>query len=381
MDEALLLVLALSCCNLVIGTMTRATSLPSRITLGYCDWNQADEKVIAAVERGVNVIIWFSVNIEKGEDGSCVIRGGPDYDRVAEIVKGLKEGGREVVHLMSIGGWNSPHPDTSFTSEEMFSALDDWNRKIVARPDLGFDGFDGFDWDVEGNDDFDSQHNEFTVECLDTIGELSQHLKRNGFIVAMAPAESYLDPTSSDFSLSLRFNHVEWETAQPNFFYRGRNTYAYLLSRYGKTNFSEEDETCVDTFDFVTLQLYEGYSHGKWKIRYAENPVTPAAYVLELVKALKKGWSVNFASVPELAYESKMVQVPPSRLVIGLANGWAGAPENKFLLIDPEELSEVQRTLQSNDFNVRGFGFWNMKDEGEKDIFLAETISKIMQHW
>ena len=76
-----------------------------------------------------------------------------------------------------------------------------------------------------------------------------------------------------------------------------------------------------------------------------------------------------------------MVQVPPSRLVIGLANGWAGAPENKFLLIDPEELSEVQRTLQSNDFNVRGFGFWNMKDEGEKDIFLAETISKIMQHW
>jgi hypothetical protein len=42
----------------------------------------------------------------------------------------------------------------------------------------------------------DSKFNHFTVESLDMMGRLSQLAKSDGFIVAMAPAESYLDPTT-----------------------------------------------------------------------------------------------------------------------------------------------------------------------------------------
>ena len=104
---------------------------------------------------------------------------------------------------MSIGGWNSPHPDTSFSAETMFDTLDKWNGQCatVAGIDYGSGGlFDGFDWDVEGNDDFDSPYNTFTKECIETMGLLSQLLKKEGYVVAMAPAESYLDPTTSEFS-------------------------------------------------------------------------------------------------------------------------------------------------------------------------------------
>lgn len=378
----LLLLVLLSLIDAAVMLSRPLIEVPKSICLGYCNWNQADHKVIDAVRDGVNVIVWFSVNIVKGEDGSCVIEGGPDYQKVAEIAMTLKAEGREVVHLMSIGGWNSPHPDTSFTSQAIFEALDSWNAETVSRSELGWTGFDGFDWDVEGNDDFDSPYNEFSVKCLDTIGELSQILKRQGYVVAMAPAESYLDPTTSEFSLSLRHNHIEWESSQPNFFYRGRNIYAYLLSRYGKTSglVNEEGATCLDTFDFITVQLYEGYSHGKWRIRYSADPITPSVYVHHLVKALEAGWRVNFADVPDIKYDSQVVEVPNSKLVIGLANGWAGEPENKFLLVYPEELAEVQRTLLSNNHRVRGYGFWNMKDEGEKEIFLARSISSILQY-
>ena len=60
-------------------------------------------------------------------------------------------------------------------------------------------GFDGFDWDIEGNDDMNSKYNVFTTECLDLMGEMSQLAKKDGYIVAMAPAESYLDPTTTLF--------------------------------------------------------------------------------------------------------------------------------------------------------------------------------------
>ena len=63
---------------------------------------------------------------------------------------------------MCIGGWNAPHPDTSNSAEDVFAALDHWNRVTVARADKGFFGFDGFDWDLEGNNDMQSRYNTFT---------------------------------------------------------------------------------------------------------------------------------------------------------------------------------------------------------------------------
>ena len=45
--------------------------------------------------------------------------------------------------------------------------------------------------------------------------------------------ESYLDPTHHTFDRSLLHAYPEWEPIVPGFNYHGRNTYAYILDRYG----------------------------------------------------------------------------------------------------------------------------------------------------
>ncbi len=164
--------------------------LPERVIVGYANWNQCDETIIRAVEDGVNVVIWFSINLAvDGDTGRPTITNGPDMGCVAERVREMRDKGfTDVVHLISIGGWNSPHPDTSNPVEEVFAEWERWNNEFVARPDLGFYGFDGFDWDIEGNDTPSSQYNHFTVECLDLMGRMSQIAKSKGYVVAMAPA-------------------------------------------------------------------------------------------------------------------------------------------------------------------------------------------------
>ena len=65
-------------------------------------------------------------------------------------MKRIRELGLETVHLISIGGWNSPHPDTTNGPDVVYEHWNWWNRNFAARPEKGFYGFDGFDWDIEG---------------------------------------------------------------------------------------------------------------------------------------------------------------------------------------------------------------------------------------
>ncbi len=125
--------------------------LPDQIIVGYANWNQCDEKIVQAVKDGVNVVIWFATNLAVSPDTNLpLITGGPDWDCVADVIKTIRDLEFPTVHLISIGGWNSPHPDTSVSAEDMYNCWNDWNRHTVARPDKGFFGFDGFDWDIEG---------------------------------------------------------------------------------------------------------------------------------------------------------------------------------------------------------------------------------------
>ena len=153
-------------------------------------------------------------------------------------------------------------------------------------------------------------------------------------------------------------------------------------------NNSINDDIIVDTFDFITVQLYEGYSHTYYETQILNEDVT---YVLHnLIKSLINGWVVNFStdlhdlsttlqenvnddgndkiktiensddtnsnlvispppppsSSLSSSYSSsssssssslqKRVFVKNTQLVIGLANGWAG--DGKFLLLDPEKV-------------------------------------------
>jgi hypothetical protein len=86
-----------------------------------------------------------------------------------------------------------------------------------------------------------------------------------GYAVAMAPAQSYLDESSHVFSL-----RVNWPPVAPwhqDFLYSGRNVYAYLLARYRS-----------ETFAFVSIQLYEGFSSANYEI--SERHVDPAVRVM-----------------------------------------------------------------------------------------------------
>ena len=104
-----------------------------------------------------------------------------------------------------------------------------------------------------------------TVECLHFMGRFSQLAKQDGFLVSMAPAESYLDPTRQGFDRSLLHSYDEWNSLHPDFTYHGLNTYAPLLSSEYK--YTLVDGRLVDTFDWVMIQLYEGYSHTNYQIR------------------------------------------------------------------------------------------------------------------
>lgn len=359
-----------------------AERLPSKLIVGYANWNQCDDKIVEAVQSGVNVVIWFSINLAVDEMGRPVITNGPDWDCVAEKVARIRELGIHTIHLISIGGWNSPHPDASSPVEETYAHWVKWNREIIARPERGFFGFDGFDWDIEGNDDVDSRYNEFSPMTLDFMGRFSQMAKRDGYIVAMAPAESYLDPvTAPSFDLSLRHEHDEWKAILPAPFpYHGRNCYAYLLARYGTTTtFNAGD---VDTFDFITVQLYEGYSHMQFAVTI--NRVPPSDALRQFCKSITTDWQVDFSTALDLDFpEKRSITVPSTRLVVGLANGWAG--DGKFLFLSSEDIRAAYESLAADESAPRGFAFWNILDEGrcspqqpDKKVYLAKELNTFM---
>ena len=117
----------------------------------------------------------------------------------------------------------------------------------------------------------------------------------------------------------------------PNFNYHGLNTYAYLLSRYGKSGSSQQ----LNTFDFVTIQLYEGYSHAEYNTTQLRQ--NSADYVAGFVQKVLEGWDVDYTVDTELQYPYvRRIELERTQLVVGLANGWAG--DGKFFLLYPEEV-------------------------------------------
>ena len=139
-----------------------------------------------------------------------------------------------------------------------------------------------------------------------------------------------MDYTRPSFDRNLLHEYPEWQGIIPTFAYHGLNSYAYLLARYGRTD-------DADTFDFITVQLYEGYSHAEY--RCSIEKALPSQVLIDFVTAMQTGYSIDFSSDSDLHYPHTVsIQVPGTKLVVGLANGWAG--DGKFLLIYPEEVSQ-----------------------------------------
>lgn len=122
-----------------------AISLPNGpIIAGWQNWGACNETdTLKAVERGVNVVFWFSANLVKEGEQPKIQGPIPNLDCVANVRQKIQDKKLPTAHLLTIGGWNAPHPDTSFTGAEWFQAWHAWNQELPMP-------FDGFDWDLEG---------------------------------------------------------------------------------------------------------------------------------------------------------------------------------------------------------------------------------------
>ena len=320
----------------------------------YADWQQCDSRVLTAAEQGCNVIVWFAINIRLNQSsGAPMVLGGPDPDCVAGVARNLTLAELDTVHLVSVGGWDQQHPDTSRPPVEVWETLKSWNEKVIARPHLGFSGYDGFDWDIEGSDSPSDAANAISVELLEMIGAVSKMAKREGYVVSMAPLESYLDPSTSLFNRSLQQTYPEWENLAPGFKFHGRNSLAYLLVQHGHTTSWEPSHGAIKkkkkkaTFDIISIQLYETFSHANYAILHQHED--PSVYLAQTVSRLTQGWVVDFSTdederVRELGLQT--VRVHGKQLVLGVANAWAGVGDPvRALYLTPLQLKSAYGSL------------------------------------
>lgn len=63
--------------------------------------------------------------------------------------------------------------------------------------------------------------------------------------------------------------------------------------------------------------------------------------------------------------------------MVGVANGWAD--DKKVLLLLPDELEQAYKRLAQYQMAPRGFGFWNIEDEGTGGLQLAKGLRSILK--
>ena len=85
----------------------------------------------------------------------------------------------------------------------------------------------------------------------------------------------------------------------------------------------------------------------------------------------------------QINWTSAVVNVPASRLMIGLANGWAGGPSPKSVLIMPSDVAGAWSILGGN--APKGVGFWDMPDEGRipagqnASLYMARDLNTFLK--
>ncbi|CAJ1936537.1 unnamed protein product [Cylindrotheca closterium] len=336
----------------------RRRRLPEKVLIGYA--TDCNEKVAKSIAAGVNVVVWSFMEISKEiSTGEIIItENSLNFDNIRQLISKLDtEGYQDTLHLVSFGGWNGPHLDTSLTAKQWYEI---WKNHVG-------DIFDGIDWDLEGHDNLDSPTNTFSVECLNLMGDISRLANEDGYIIGMAPPQSYFDLGRSSFSRSVNLAEPDrrWHN---EFHYFGSNVYAYLFSRFGAY------------INFVSVQLYESYSRAAMSVHYGK--VLPGDYLKTFVNGYNENkgqWYVDFEQDKTLQYSSRTVELPLSKLVIGLANGWAINEGEKVIFFTSEQIQSAYRQLLEYGVTPRGFMFWVIGEEGNNGIEYAKELSSILK--
>lgn len=348
------------------------------IIIGYAH-DAKSGKAEQAIRDGAVVIIWSFVHMEIDDDDAAQlqqqqkgkIRTALDLEKIRQI----RDKYDTVIHLAAFGGWNGPHPPASMTGKQWFDVFTQFNKSNGYL-------FDGIDWDYEGHDNLNSPTATFTVDTLDIMADFSVEAKKQGMIVSMAPAESYLDATieqgsiDGKFSLSLDLPPRAWASDRyhasdadrelvksKGFSHAGRQCYAYVLAKAG-----------VDTFDWISIQLYESYSPFAHDV--AARKLEPSEALMIRIRRLIKGYTVTDLPFESSEYE---VKIPPTKLVLGIANGWADGL--KVCKVEASALrSAYESTLAEYGEGFLGVMFWTIEEEGnDDDTRLTHSLSREFQ--
>jgi len=395
---------------LVSGTVVNAGGLPDfknlpahaqrqlpdgPLIVAYATTCADGATVLEEARAGVNVIVWFAATLTKSVENTASFSfplGTKQLACIVNVANKLKAEELPTAHLVSIGGWNAPHPAPGFSGAEYFKAFErfqDWValEQHKANSTSKAWTFDGVDWDLEGNDAFASANNEFSLETLAVMGNFSQLAKTAGYLVTLVPPQSYFDVSTSHFSRSVRWPPLDpWHQ---DFHYTGRNVYAYVLAAYGKTSLpvavppgAVVDKMAepmsltvdVDTFDLISIQLYESWSDAayfteakgmnaseylaSWIARFLKGVSTKAPKHQQL----QDGWFVNFTADPTLpgGFASRHVELSvESQLVVGLS---FGSSNGKSFFTPPRVVETTWDLLRNRSMHVpRGVMFWNIE--------------------
>ena len=357
--------------------------LPDKLLIAYttegCRCNNSASSlshppavVRQALQDGVNVLIWsfFEITQNNNDDGENRIHTNSlgDLDCIKQVIHKLdQEGYTDTLHLTSFGGWNGPHLDIyAGTAQEWYTA---WKEQFGGT-------FHGIDWDLEGHDDLTSPTNEFSVACLDKMGLISQYAATDGYCIGVAPPQSYLDVSHSNFSRRVNLTRTPEVTCKDtswhdDFSYHGANVYAHLLAKFGAY------------VDFVSIQFYESYSRAGRHIHH--HRVIPANYLQSYVNDLVdqgESFAVDFSEDPDLHLPNQRVSFPLSKLVWGFANGWALNKDivdsEKTVYFPPASIETAYRALVQAGRAPRGFMFWVLGEEGTNGVFYARALYDIM---
>ena len=311
------------------------------IIAAWQNWNACNQtQTLAVVEQGVNVIFWFAINLAKDrETQQPKITGGPDMGCVAEVREAIERLGFPTSHLITIGGWDAPHPDTSFSGAQWFDAWNEWNQKLPVP-------FDGFDWDLEGNDMLTSPWNVFTPECLQLVIDMSVTAKKAGMLATLAPPQSTFDVTTQEFNRFLNNSNPDFH---PDFKYEGRNSYAYVLAA-----------APAGTFDLVEVQLYETFAPA---MRSLAAGIPGQDYLRQWAEKVLAGWTINVTD-PLLPVKGLLpVQLQQSQFIVGLSFALGSAGRSAFFW--PDQVAQAYQAADPSQ-RPRGYSFWCIALEGSK---------------
>jgi chitinase len=349
---------AMSQTTLIPSSNRKRRRLPEKVLIGYA--TDCNDGVAQAVRDGINVIVWSFMEIQKQQedDDIQILPNSLEFDCIREMIAALdEEGYDDTVHLVSFGGWNGPHLDPNLTEDDWYDA---WKANVG-------DIFHGIDWDLEGHDNLKSPTNVFAMDCLEKMGCISRLAKKDGYVIGMAPPQSYLDLQSSTFSR--RVNRTEPDRPwHDEFHYFGANVYAYVLAKYG------------DYIDFVCIQFYESYSRAAMSLHHYD--MTPEAYLESYVEELVQmgqSYLVNFDDDPVVKLSSQRVSLPLKKLVFGFANGWALDTGDKAVFFEPEKIQIAYQNLVRAGQAPRGFMFWVLGEEGTNGVHYTRALNIILQ--